>query len=458
MMDPVSAISPIDGRYASKLDDLRPIFSEFALLKSRVEVEIKWLMELADNPDIKEISSLNAARKKALNFIWQEFTENDAKEIKRIEVKVLHDLKALEIWLGKKLSNLGMDRYISFIHFGCTSEDINNLSYALMLNKGRDLLLQDILAIRAKLVEMSERYAKYSMTGRTHGQEATPTTMGKEMAVFAYRLSEQARIFSNLALCGKLNGATGNYNTWLVAYPSINWQSVSNKFVEKTLGLKWNPYSTQIESHDNLSELLSSLARIDIVLVDMCRDLWSYIGLGYFALKKNEGEVGSSTMPHKINPEKFENAEGNLEMASSMASFLAMRLPLSRWQRDLSDSTLQRNLGSVFAHSLLGYRSCLAGLDRISAVPEVISADLMERWSLLSEPVQTMLRKAGRQDAYDKIKRAVRGKNLDRSSYLKLVESCNLDEKTQAALIKLRPDTYTGLATRLAKGVKKHCK
>lgn len=466
MLEQLFAISPVDGRYASKTAGLREIFSEYGLQKHRTEIELKWLMELAANPKITELPALSRGEgqdkhthmERAINSIWQGFSEADAIAIKEIEKDMLHDIASLKSWLSAKLNAIGAEEYVPFLHFGCTSEDINNLAYGLMLKKSRDLMLLNLDEICDKLVALSEEHASLAMVARTHGQPASPTTMGKEMAVFAYRLSKQKKTLASLPISGKINGATGNYNTWVLAYPDIDWPAVSKNFVEEQLGLEWNPYTTQIESHDALGELLQTMIRINMILVDLCRDLWGYIALKYFKLKKVDQEVGSSTMPHKINPEKFENAEGNFELASSMASFLAMRLPVSRWQRDLSDSTLQRNLGLVFGHSLLGYKSCLAGLERMAVDAKVIGADLDENWSLLTEAVQTIMRKAKVDDAYKKVKDVVRGEELNAHSYEKLVISSGLDKDTQEKLLKLKPSDYTGLATMLALQIGKHCK
>lgn len=458
MPDPTFALSPLDGRYANKLTDLQPLLSEYALVKNRAKVEIKWLIELANNPKIKELKPLSASQQKQLNLIWQNFSAKDAQAIKQIENKLLHDVKSLEMWLAKQMKKLDLQDYVSFIHFGCTSEDINNLAYGLMLKGASPLLQNELANIHKKLLFLADEYSSLAMTARTHGQEASPTTLGKEMAVFAYRLSVAMRTLDKLPINGKLNGATGNYNTWVLAYPKLDWLSLNKSFVEKTLGLAWNPYTTQIESHDALSELLSCLARTNLILVDLCRDLWGYISLNYLMLKKNEDEVGSSTMPHKINPEKFENAEGNLEFAASMASFLSLRLPVSRWQRDLSDSTLQRNLGSVFGYCLLGYRSCVAGLDRISANSTLISEDIEDRWPLLSEAVQTLMRQNKQSNSYDVIKRAVRGKQLDSDAYQRLVKKSVLGAEAQQKLLELTPASYLGHACKLAKDVKNYCK
>ncbi len=452
------AISPVDGRYANKTTDLREICSEYGLQKHRTEIELKWLMELAANPKIPELPSLSKSEQKTLNSIWQNFSEQDATDIKKIEEGMLHDIASLKVWLGGRIEAAGLAQHVPFLHFGCTSEDINNLSYGLIIKQSRDVLLKDLDLICKKLTSLAKDNASLAMVARTHGQEASPSTMGKEMAVFAYRLATQKKTLAALPIKGKINGATGNYNTWVLAYPKIDWQVVSKKFVEKQVGLTWNPYTTQIESHDALGELLQCIVRINMILVDLCRDLWGYIALKYFKLKKVDQEVGSSTMPHKINPEKFENAEGNFELAASIASFLAIRLPVSRWQRDLSDSTLQRNLGLVFAHSLLGYKSCLAGLDRMTVDENVISKELAESWFLLTEAAQTMMRKAQVPDAYKKVKDAVRGEELDLRSYERLIRSSGLDEETQAQLLKMSPADYTGLASNLARQVGKHCK
>ena len=457
MTDPLLSLSPLDGRYHKKCQELSPVFSEYGFIKHRLEVEIKWLIHLANNKNIPEIQPLSASHQKSINKLWQDFSATDAKQVKKIEQRILHDMKSVELWLSQRLSAMGLESYTPFVHFGCTSEDINNLSYGLMIKSGRDILHHKLLAIHRQFISMAREYADVSMVARTHGQGASPTTLGKEMAVFAYRLWSQQKTLMDVEICGKLNGATGNYNTWHLAYPQINWQSESKSFVT-SLGLKWNPYTTQIESHDNTAQLLHAFIRVNMILVDFCRDTWGYIALDYFGLKKYDAEVGSSTMPHKINPEKFENSEGNLEFATAGASFLAARLPLSRWQRDLSDSTLQRNLGSVFGYCLLGYDSCLTGIERLTANKDVISADLKGRWQLLTEGVQTLMRKAKDQNAYEKVKEQARGTEFNRESYEKMVRNSGLDEKTQNNLLKLSVADYTGLASSLAKNVHKHCK
>ena len=458
----LTALSPLDGRYAAKLPPaLFETFSEYGLLKHRAEVELRWLLELAANPQIKEVPPLDAASQKKLKGLWENFSAQDAAAIKETEKKILHDLKSLEIWLVDKIqATLGAKAkdYVPFVHFGCTSEDINNLAYALMLKQGRELLLQKLQLLRAKLVDLADQDAELPMTARTHGQEATPTTWGKEMAVFAYRLHNQIVKLGEVGLNGKFNGATGNYSAWHVAYPDLDWQKISENFVAKSLKLNWRAYSTQIESHDGLAELLHGLARSNMILVDMCRDIWGYCSLGYLQLEKRAEEVGSSTMPHKINPEKFETAESNLELAASQASFLAGRLQVSRWQRDLSDSSLQRNLGNVFGHSILGYVYCLDGLTRVKPNAAFIKKDLAERWALLSEAVQTLMRRHKQTDAYEKVKQAVRGEKPDKAAYERLVKAAGLDAATEKRLLQLTPEDYVGLAPTLAKQVKQRCK
>lgn len=457
MNDSILSISPFDGRYKDRCIELSPVFSEYGFIKNRIQVEIKWLINLAANKDIGEIKTLSAKQQKKLNKIWQDFSIKDSKQIKSLEKEMLHDMKAAEVWMSKKLQLVGLGSYAPFLHFGCTSEDINNICYGLMIKQGRNILQQKLQTIHQKITSMAHEYAKVPMTARTHGQPASPTTLGKEMAVFSYRLWKQLQSLNKVEIYAKFNGATGNYNSWHLVYPNINWRALNKKFVE-SFGLMWNPYSTQIESHDKTVELLHSLVRVNMILVDMSRDLWAYISLNYFVLRKYDKEVGSSTMPHKINPEKFENSEGNLEFASSSASFLAMRLPLSRWQRDLSDSTLQRNLGTVFAQSLLGYDSFFNGIERLEANQGVIEKDIKERWQLLTEGVQTMMRQAGRQDAYDIIKRKTRGAELTEEDYKKMIAECGFDEEDKQILLKLKPYNYTGLASILAKDIHKYCK
>ena len=373
----LTAISPVDGRYQNKTDVLRPIFSEYGLFRFRVLVEIEWLKKLSKNPNIKEIESFSASSISLLDNIKNNFSIDDAKQIKKIEKTTNHDMKAVEYFIREKIqSDPKLKNVSQFIHFACTSEDINNLSYALMLKDAREnILLPKLQKLIIILQEMSDSYASIPMLSRTHGQTASPTTLGKEMAIYVYRALRQMKQFENIELLGKLNGAVGNFNAHFAAYPDINWMSLSKEFIEE-LGLTWNPYTTQIESHDYMAEYFHTLARTNTILIDLCRDLWGYISLGYFNLKPIKGEVGSSTMPHKVNPIDFENAEGNFGIAGSIFEHLAMKLPTSRWQRDLSDSTVLRNAGVGIAHTIIAFDSTVAGLSKIDINKDVIHEDL----------------------------------------------------------------------------------
>ena len=390
----LTAISPVDGRYQNKTDVLRPIFSEYGLFRFRVLVEIEWLKKLSKNPNIKEIESFSASSISLLDNIKNNFSIDDAKQIKKIEKITNHDMKAVEYFIREKIqSDPKLKNVSQFIHFACTSEDINNLSYALMLKDAREnILLPKLQKLIIILQEMSDSYASIPMLSRTHGQTASPTTLGKEMAIYVYRALRQMKQFENIELLGKLNGAVGNFNAHFAAYPDINWMSLSKEFIEE-LGLTWNPYTTQIESHDYMAEYFHTLARTNTILIDLCRDLWGYISLGYFNLKPIKGEVGSSTMPHKVNPIDFENAEGNFGIADSIFEHLAIKLPTSRWQRDLSDSTVLRNAGVGIAHTIIAFDSTVAGLSKIDINKDVIHEDLKDSREVLTEPIQTVMRR-----------------------------------------------------------------
>ena len=453
---PLTALSPLDGRYSARLDPLRPYFSEYALIRFRTRIEIEWLKALARNPDIPEVGPFSEETVAQLDQLAAQFSETDAAQIKAIEVRTNHDVKALEYWLREKLSdNAEIVAAAEFIHFGCTSEDINNLSHALMLTGARDgVLLPAIDTLIDTLLSLAHGQAAIPMLSRTHGQTATPTTVGKEFANVVARLGRQRHSLAALSLTGKFNGAVGNYNAHLSAYPDLDWLAFCRSFVEG-LGLEFNPYTTQIEPHDTIAELMQAYSRINTILIDLDRDLWGYISLGYFRQKPKAGEVGSSTMPHKVNPIDFENSEGNLGLANALLAHLAEKLPVSRWQRDLTDSTVLRNMGVALGHSLLGYDACLKGLGKLETDPERIRADLDEAWEVLAEPIQTVMRKTGLANAYDRLKDLTRGKAIDQALLQEFIRELPLPEADKARLLALRPSDYTGLATFLAQSIRK---
>ena len=452
----LTAISPVDGRYQNKTDVLRPIFSEYGLFRFRVLVEIEWLKKLSKNPNIKEIESFSASSISLLDNIKNNFSIDDAKQIKKIEKITNHDMKAVEYFIREKIqSDPKLKNVSQFIHFACTSEDINNLSYALMLKDAREnILLPKLQKLIIILQEMSDSYASIPMLSRTHGQIASPTTLGKEMAIYVYRALRQMKQFENIELLGKLNGAVGNFNAHFAAYPDINWMSLSKEFVEK-LGLTWNPYTTQIESHDYMAEYFHTLARTNTILIDLCRDLWGYISLGYFNLKPIKGEVGSSTMPHKVNPIDFENAEGNFGIADSIFEHLAMKLPTSRWQRDLSDSTVLRNAGVGIAHTIIAFDSTVAGLSKIDINKDVIHEDLKDSWEVLTEPIQTVMRRYNIDNAYEKLKKLSRGQKINKEILHNFIEQLDIPDDAKSRLKELNPSNYLGNAEIQAKSIKK---
>ena len=452
MPSPLAALSPLDGRYARTADPLRPYFSEQALIRYRVRIELAWLEALAAERSIKELKPFSARTKSSFEKLVQAFTEADAEKIKEIEAETNHDVKAIEYWLKGKLGeNAEAQRSLEFIHFACTSEDINNLAYALMVRESRDaVMLPRLDEIAEALKRLAHRHAGLAMLSRTHGQAATPTTLGKEMANFAYRLSRARSRIAEVVVMAKANGAVGNYNAHLVAYPDFDWERFSRRLVER-LGLEFNPYTTQIEPHDWLAELLDAYARANSIVLDLDRDLWGYISLGYFRQKTKKGEVGSSTMPHKVNPIDFENSEGNLGVANALLRHLADKLPVSRWQRDLSDSTAQRNLGTALGHSLLAYASCLRGLARLEADPERLAADLEANWEVLAEAVQQVMRRHGVPEAYERLKDMTRGRRLDRAQLAAFVKTLAIPDEAKKRLLALTPGKYTGLAADLAK-------
>ena len=452
----LTAISPVDGRYQNKTDVLRPIFSEYGLFRFRVLVEIEWLKKLSKNPNIKEIESFSASSISLLDNIKNNFSIDDAKQIKKIEKITNHDMKAVEYFIREKIqSDPKLKNVSQFIHFACTSEDINNLSYALMLKDAREnILLPKLQKLIIILQEMSDSYASIPMLSRTHGQTASPTTLGKEMAIYVYRALRQMKQFENIELLGKLNGAVGNFNAHFAAYPDINWMSLSKEFIEE-LGLTWNPYTTQIEPHDYMAEYFHTLARTNTILIDLCRDLWGYISLGYFNLKPIKGEVGSSTMPHKVNPIDFENAEGNFGIAGSIFEHLAMKLPTSRWQRDLSDSTVLRNAGVGIAHTIIAFDSTVAGLSKIDINKDVIHEDLKDSWEVLTEPIQTVMRRYNIDNAYEKLKELSRGQKINKETLHNFIEQLDIPDDAKSRLKELNPSNYLGNAEIQAKSIKK---
>ena len=452
----LTAISPVDGRYQNKSTILRPIFSEYGLFRFRVIAEVEWLKSLSKNPDIKEIGDFSAKSTAFLNSIKNDFSIEDALRIKGIEQTTNHDVKAVEYFLREKIQSVEeLKNAAKFIHFGCTSDDINNISYALMLKETRENVLNPKLSeLVVTLKKMTADYASVAMLSRTHGQPASPTTLGKEIAVYVERLLKQIKEFEDVKLLGKFNGAVGNFNAHLVAYPNIDWTSLSNKFIVE-LDLHPNSYTTQIEPHDYIAEYFHALIRINTIIIDLCSDLWGYISLGYFKLKPIEGEVGSSTMPHKVNPIDFENAEGNLGISNSVFNHLAMKLPISRWQRDLTDSTALRNMGVGIAHAIIAFDSCAKGLSKLDIDVEKINHDLVDSWEVLTEAIQTVMRRSGYDDAYEKLKELSRGKKIDKKVLHNFIEQLDLSDDAKLILKKLTPSNYIGDAVKQAKTVKK---
>jgi len=452
----LTAISPVDGRYQNKTDALRPIFSEYGLFRYRVLVEVEWLKKLSKNSSIKEIESFSASSTSLLNNIKDNFSIADAERIKEIEKTTNHDMKAVEYFIREKIQSDSKLKNISqFIHFACTSEDINNLSYALMLKDARESILVPKLQKLVTILEkMSADYSSTPMISRTHGQTASPTTLGKEMAVYVHRLNRQNNQLKNIELLGKLNGAVGNFNAHFSAYPDIDWMTLSKEFVEE-LGLTWNPLTTQIESHDYMAQYFHVLIRSNTILIDLCRDLWGYISLGYFKLKLIKGEVGSSTMPHKINPIDFENSEGNFGFANSLLEHLAMKLPTSRWQRDLTDSTVLRNTGVGIAHSVIALDACIAGLSKIDVDTEIINQDLENSWEVLTEAIQTVMRCYNIEGAYEKLKEISRGNEISRETLHNFIEKLDIPNDAKSRLKNLTPSNYLGNAETQTKLIKK---
>jgi adenylosuccinate lyase len=453
------AISPLDGRYASKGDALRPLFSEYGLIRLRTLVEVRWLQYLAAHPGIEGVGPLSPVVNSFLDALVDNFDRDAAQQVKDIEKTTNHDVKAVEYYLSQAFGDdqeLGKLR--PFLHFACTSEDINNIAYALMLRRGRDdVLLPALRKISTRLTEMARQTAGVAMLSRTHGQTASPTTLGKELANVVWRLERQISLLAAVPAMAKINGAVGNFNAHVVAYPQVDWITAAQEFIE-SLGLEWNPYTTQIEPHDWVAEYCDALARINTILLDYCRDTWAYISLGYFRQRKVANEVGSSTMPHKVNPIDFENAEGNLGIANALLQHFAAKLPVSRWQRDLTDSTVLRNLGVAAGHTLLACESILQGLGRLEHDAGRIAADLTERWELLAEPVQTVMRRYGIEDAYEQLKALTRGETIDHEVMHRFITSLDVPDTARAELLQLTPAGYTGLAEQLALQLKERFK
>ena len=447
----LTAVSSVDGRYAGKTEPLRPVFSEFGLMHRRLAVEISWFQTLAAHPDISEIPPLDRADLDWLNQLTAEFSIEQAERVKTFEATTNHDVKAIEYFIKERLAaRESLAPYSEFIHFACTSEDINNLAHALMLRDARkQVILPAMSAIEARLAELAREHAGAAMLSRTHGQAASPTTMGKELANFVYRLNRQRRKFAAAPILGKCNGAVGNFNAHEIAYPNTDWPSLTRDFVE-SLGLEFNPYTTQIESHDYMAEMFNCMALYHSILLDLCRDIWAYISIGYFRQKAVPGETGSSTMPHKVNPIDFENAEGNLGVANALLQHLSAKLPISRWQRDLTDSTVLRTLGTTFGHSLIAFDSIIKGLAKLEINSSALSADLDDAWEILAEPVQTVMRRFGVKNPYEQLKELTRGKAIDRDTLQQFILTLDIPEESRQALLKLTPASYTGNAASMA--------
>ncbi|BBQ48008.1 adenylosuccinate lyase [Acinetobacter pittii] len=455
-MNALTALSPLDGRYASKCDALRPFLSEFGLIHARVTVEVRWLQALSNRPEIVEVAPFSNETNAALDAIVSNFSEEDANRIKEIERTTNHDVKAVEYFLKEKIAGIAeLQNAGEFIHFACTSEDINNLSHALMLKNGREVLVSSMKQILNAISALATTHAEQPMLSRTHGQTASPTTLGKEMANVAYRLARQIKQFETVELLGKINGAVGNYNAHLSAYPDVDWAAHAQAFVE-SLGLTFNPYTTQIEPHDYMAELFDALRRFNTILIDFNRDVWGYISLGYFKQKLKEGEVGSSTMPHKVNPIDFENSEGNLGIANAVLAHLGEKLPISRWQRDLTDSTVLRNMGVGFAQSLIAFDACLKGVGKLELNANRLNEDLDQAQEVLAEPIQTVMRRYNIEKPYEKLKALTRGQAMTRDMMVNFVNGDELSQvpsEERARLAELTPATYTGNAAEQAKQI-----
>ncbi|HIF17496.1 MAG TPA: adenylosuccinate lyase [Cycloclasticus sp.] len=453
-LNKLNALSPVDGRYAGKVDELRPIFSEFGLIKARVTVEVRWLQALSEHKEIAEVPVFSDGTHELLDSIVTNFSLDDAQRVKTIESTTNHDVKAVEYFLKEKTSdNAELLAVNEFIHFACTSEDINNLSYALMLKEGRDEVMGTAIAnviddIKSKAID----YAAMPLLSRTHGQTASPTTMGKEFANVVARLERQLLQLEDIDIMGKINGAVGNYNAHYSAYPDIDWPMFAEEFVE-SLGLTFNPYTIQIEPHDYIAEYFHVFARINTILIDFSRDAWGYISVGYFKQKTIAGEIGSSTMPHKVNPIDFENAEGNFGIANALMNHFSEKLPISRWQRDLTDSTVLRNLGTCLAHSLIGFKSLQKGISKLEINEAKLLADLDANWEVLAEPIQTVMRRYGIEKPYEKLKELTRGQGIDQASMQAFIKTLDIPEDAKQLLLEMTPASYTGCAEALAKNI-----
>ena len=454
MPDTLTALSPLDGRYARKVDALRPIFSEYGLIRARVKVEVEWLLALAAEPGIPELAPFSAAARARLQALADGFSVADAARVKEIERTTNHDVKAVEYLIKERLKDDDeLGPALEFVHFACTSEDINNLSYALLLGEARQhILLPKLDALMDTLRTMAHQHADLPMLSRTHGQTASPTTVGKELANVVARLQRQGEVLAGLPMPGKINGAVGNYNAHVVAYPDVDWPAFSKHFVE-SLGLDWQPYTTQIEPHDGIAELCDVSRRIDTIAIDLCRDIWGYISQGYFKQALKDGEIGSSTMPHKVNPIDFENAEGNFGIASALFEHFAIKLPISRWQRDLTDSTVLRALGSAFGHMLIGFDALQRGLGKLTVNPERLAADLDGAWEVLAEAVQTVMRRHGLPNPYEQLKALTRGQGINEASMREFIASLDLPADDKQRLLAMTPGSYIGLAEQLAKDI-----
>ena len=448
---PLTALSPLDGRYHGKVDPLRDIFSEFGLIHRRVQVEVAWLKALSECADIVEVPVFSSESVNLLDRIVSAFDETQAEAVKAIEATTNHDVKAVEYFLKEALTgDAELNAVSEFVHFGCTSEDINNLAHALMIRDGHRVLVKHYEAIRDALAGLAEAHAEQPMLSRTHGQAATPTTLGKELANVVMRLNRQLAAANAIQPMGKMNGAVGNYNAHLVAYPHVDWPALSERFVSG-LGIEWNPYTTQIEPHDYLAEYFDAIARLNQILVDFSRDIWSYISLGYFKQRMIEGEVGSSTMPHKVNPIDFENAEGNFGLANALLNHLAQKLPVSRWQRDLTDSTVLRNMGVALGYSQLALASLSRGIGKLEVAPDPIADDLEAAWEVLGEAVQTVMRRYGVPEPYEKLKALTRGQRLEAGTLKSFILALEIPDDAKERLMSLTPNTYLGYAAALAK-------
>ena len=451
-LSPLTAVSPIDGRYAGKTASLRELFSEYALIRNRLIIEVHWLQCLAADPQITELAAFSSAANEFLSEIITGFDESQAQRVKDIEATTNHDVKAVEYFLKEKLEvDAELRQASEFVHFACTSEDINNLSYALMLKDARAQIRAEWLGdIVSALNTLAQQHSHQPMLSRTHGQPASPTTLGKELANVVDRIERQIQGLDRVQILGKMNGAVGNYNAHVAAYPEVDWESLTRDFV-RSLGLEWNRYTTQIEPHDYMAELFHAFSRINTILIDLCRDVWGYISLGYFKQRAVESEVGSSTMPHKVNPIDFENAEGNCGLANALFTYLAAKLPVSRWQRDLSDSTVLRNIGVGFAHSIIAYQSLLKGLGKLEVNQHVLDHDLQQTWEVLAEPVQTIMRRYGVESAYEKLKAVTRGTGIDAETLHTFINDLDIPAAEKQRLIDMTPASYTGVASALAR-------